>query len=77
MIIIIVQVVSSEESLECCRELCEYYDIDFHHFNPLLPRQATLSLNVALKDIVDSVIQTISQFVGKPLDDLTTRLNNV
>jgi hypothetical protein len=63
---------ASEESLRCCQELCEAYDIRFHHFNPLLPPFATLSIDVPLRDLVESVMHTIAQVVGKPLHQLIT-----
>ena len=60
-----------------CQEQCERYHIQFYHFNPLLTRRATLSVEVELKDIVDSVMDTISQVSGKPMDTLVTFLNNL
>ena len=71
------QSTAGEESLRCCQELCEVYDVNFHHFNPLLPRLATLSVDVPLKDLVDSVMETIAQVVGRPLHQLLIDINNV
>ena len=66
------QLVAAEETLACCRDLCEHYDIRFHNFNPILSGHASLSVDLSLKDLVESVMESIPQVVGKPLHDLLT-----
>ena len=70
------QLSAGEESLRCCQDLCEHYDIRFHNFNPLLSRHASLSVDVPLEDVVESVMETIPQVVGRPLHTLLTDINN-
>jgi hypothetical protein len=68
---------SGKECLKSCQEQCERYQIQFFHFSPLLPQRLTLSVDVSLKDVVDSVIETLSQECGKQLDRLMAFFNNV
>ena len=70
------QIAASEESLTSCEEQCAAQGIQFFVFNPLLSQPLTLSVDVSLKDTVESVVQTIGQVSGKPLDNLITFLNN-
>ena len=68
------QIAASEESLRSCEEQCAAQGIQFFVFNPLLTRPLTLSVDVSLKETVESVVQTIGQVSGKPLDNLITFL---
>ena len=70
------QIAASEESLRSCEEQCAAQGIQFFAFNPLLTRPLTLSVDVNLKDTVESVVQTIGQVSGKPLDKFITFMNS-
>ena len=70
------QIVASEESLRSCEEQCAAQGIQFFAFNPLLTRPLTLSVDVNIKDTVESVVQTIGQVSGKPLDKFITFMNS-
>ena len=70
------QIAASEESLRSCEEQCAAQGIQFFVFNPLINRPLTLSVDVSLKDTVESVVQAIGQVSGKPLESLLTLLKN-
>ena len=70
------QIAANEESLTSCEEQCAAQGIQFFAFNPFLALLLTLSVEVSLKNTVESVVQTIGQVSGKPLDNLITFLNN-